>query len=379
MERNVVENQQHYQDVCNVMVKKSLSNKLMSLKEAVKQYVPSGCSVGIANFLSSGPYAIVHEILRQGVKDLTLYSTSTICEQDMLVAGGCVKKIATAYSHRFSVSRRGTAIERAIRKKEIEYEEFSNYAISQMFQAGAMGLDFMPMLPAIGVTDIFNKRTWMGENKMKWITSPFNNKKNYVAVPAINPDVAIVHAMRADKNGNVQYWGTMGAVRDICLSAKTVIATVEEIVDSSVVTMSPHNTILPGFRVDAVVECPWGAHPVECLGYYGLDYGWLAQFFLEQMSSLGMKKYLKKWVYDLPDHESYVEMLVQEYGQDSLDRLKARSLPGAPANYGSPLKSMWCEQGDTYSPWLNHTKEGYINYMKENLKMYPMQKKEGAN
>ena len=157
------------------MVKKSLEPKLMSLKDAVAKFIPSGCSLGIANFLSSGPYAIIHEMIRQQVHDLTVYSTSTICEQDLLVAGGCAKRLATAYSHRFSTSRRGTAVERAVRKKEIEYEEFSNYAISQMFQAGAMGLDFMPMLPHIGYTDIFNKRTWMGENKMKWIDSPFSD------------------------------------------------------------------------------------------------------------------------------------------------------------------------------------------------------------
>lgn len=346
------------------------------MKDAVQKFIPTGCSLAIANFLSSGPYGIIHEILRQEIKDLDLYSTSTICEQDILVAGGCVKRIATAYSHRFSVSRRGTAIERAIRKKEIEYEEFSNYAMAQMFQAGAMGLDFMPMLPGIGVTDIFNKRTWMGENKMKWIDSPFSNKK-YVAVPAINPDVAIVHAQRADAQGNVQYWGTMSAVRDIALSAKKVIVSVEEIVEPDVIRLSPHNTILPGFRVDAVVECPLGAHPVECLGYYGLDYGWLAQFFLEQMSPMGMKKYLKKWIYDVPDHQAYVEALVQEYGQESLDRLKARSLPGTPADYGSPMKNMWCENDGNYSPWLNKTREEYIEYMKNDLKTYAIDKKEG--
>jgi glutaconate CoA-transferase subunit A len=348
----------------------------MNMKEAVQKFVKSDSSLAIANFLSMGPYAIIHEIIRQGIKNLTLYSTSTICEQDLLVAGGCVKRIATAYSHRFSVARRGTAIERALRKKEIEYEEFSNYAISQMFQAGAMGLEFMPMLPAIGTTDIFNKRTWMGENKMKWIESPFSGKK-FVAVPAINPDVAIVHAQRADKYGNVQYWGTMSCVRDICLSAKHVIVSVEEIVDHSVIQMSPHNTILPHFRVDAIVEAPWGAHPVECLGYYALDYGALANFFLDQMSQISIKKYLKKWVYDVPDRDAYVELLVEEYGQDSLSRLKARSLPGAPVNYGSPMKTMW-DQNDQYSSWLNMTKEDFINYIKKELKPNIIPDEEGG-
>jgi glutaconate CoA-transferase subunit A len=347
-------------------------SKVMSLKEAVSQNIQSGCSIGIANFLSSGPYAIIHEIIRQGIKDLTVYSTSTIAEQDMLVAGGCVKRIATAYSHRFSTARNGTAVERAIRKKEIEYEEFSNYAISQMFQAGAMGLPFMPMLPAIGVTDIFNKRTWMGENKMKWIDCPFTGKK-MVAVPAINPDVAILHAQRADKYGNIQYYGTMSCVRDIALASKRIIVTVEEIVETDVIKLSPFNTIIPGFRVNAVVECPLGAHPVEVLGYYGLDYGWLAQFFLDQMSKISLKKFIQKWILDVPDHESYVELLIEEYGQDSIDRLKARMMPSSPVNMGTPGKSMWCERDGQYTPWIGKTKEEYIEYMKEKLKMYKME------
>lgn len=351
---------------------KNTANKVMDMAEAVERFVPSGCSLGIANFLSSGPYAILHEIVRQEKRDLTVYSTSTMCEQDLLVAGGCVSRIATAYSHRFSVARNGTAIERAVRKGELEYEEFSNYAIAQMFQAGAMGLSFMPMLPAIGTTDVFNKRAWMGDNKMKWIDCPFTGKK-YVAVPALNPDVAVVHAQRADKYGNLQYWGTKSTVRDICLSAtKHVVASVEEVVEPEVIRQSPHSTILPGFRVDAVVECPWGAHPTELLGYYGLDYGFLAQFFLDQMSKFAMKKWMKKWIYSLPNREAYLEEIVNEYGQATLHRLKARHLPSATIDYGSPMRNMWCEEGGTFSPWIGLYKDEYVAFMKEKLEMYEM-------
>ena len=161
------------------------------------------------------------------------------------------------------------------------------------------------------------------------------------------------------------------------LSAKHIIVSVEEIVDHSVIQMSPHNTILPHFRVDAIVEAPWGAHPVECLGYYALDYGALANFFLDQMSQISIKKYLKKWVYDVPDRDAYVELLVEEYGQDSLSRLKARSLPGAPVNYGSPMKTMW-DQNDQYSSWLNMTKEDFINYIKKELKPNIIPDEEGG-
>jgi glutaconate CoA-transferase subunit A len=353
-------------------------SKIMKLDEMVREYVPSGSSVAIANFLHSAANDIVMEIIRQHITDLTIYNCSTLWEQDILVAGHCVKRIATAYSHRFSVSRNGTAIERAIRKKEIEYEEFTNYAMATMFQAGAMGLDFLPMLPAIGLTDFMTKTTWMGENKLKWIESPFTGKK-YVAIPAVNPDVAIIHCQRGDKFGNLQYWGTMSAVRDSALAGKKIIATVEEIVDSSVIKTSPHNTIVPGFRVEAIAEVPWGSHPCDLVGCYALDYGFLAQFYLDQMSVTATKKFLQKWIYDIPDHAGYVEKLIDEFGQESLDRLKARFLPGAPANYGSTMKNMWCEKDGCYSPWIGLSKDEYLNYMKENLQMYKMEDKEGEN
>ena len=354
-----------------ILGKKGCDSKFMSMEEAVRTYVKSGSSLGLGNFLTCGPFDIVHEILRQHVTDLTVYSTSTVSELDLLVGGGCVKRVATAYSHRFGTSRNGTAVERAIRKHEIEYEDYTNYAIAAMFQAGAMGLSFMPILPAVGSTDIFNVRTWMGEDKMKWMDCPFTGKK-YVAVPAINPDVVILHAQRADTLGNVQYWGTMSVVRDVAMSAKHVVVSVEEIVPPEMVKLSPHNTILPSFRVDAIVECPLGGHPLELVGYYGLDYPFEAQYFLDLQSGRQFGKFLEEWVYDVKDRAEYIEHYVDKYGQDALNRLRVRHLYGAPVDYGSPQRGYW-EDGN-YSSWIDMTKEQFLKFMEEKVPL--VEKKE---
>jgi glutaconate CoA-transferase subunit A len=342
-------------------------NKFMTMTEAVRKFVPSGCSLALGNFLTCGSYGIVHEILRQHVTDLTVYSTSTVGELDLLVGGGCVKRVATAYSHRFGTTHNGSAVERAIRKKQIEYEDYSNYSIAAMFQAGAMGLSFMPILPAIGTTDIFNKRTWMGEDKMKWMDCPFTGKK-WIVVPAINPDVTIIHAQRADTEGNVQYWGTMSVVRDFAMAAKHVIVSVEEIVPKEIVTLSPHNTILPGFRVDAIVECPWGGHPQELLGFYGLDYPFEAQYFLDAQSQHQYKRWLEEWVYSVRDRSEYLEKYIELNGQDALDKLRARHLYSAPVDYGSPQKGYW-EDGFN-SRVLGMNKDEFIKFLDEHLEMY---------
>jgi hypothetical protein len=94
------------------------------------------------------------------------------------------------------------------------------------------------------------------------------------------------------------------------------------------------------------------------------------------MSAVNFKKFIKKWMLDLPDHTAYVEEIIQEYGQEQLDRLKARFLPGAPVNYGGTGKNMWSEREESYSPWLNLTRDEYLKFMKDNLELFPIENKE---
>ncbi|MEM2959653.1 MAG: CoA-transferase, partial [Candidatus Jordarchaeaceae archaeon] len=179
------------------MIEAEVSGKLMSASEAVKKFVSDGEQVCIANFLQSSPFALIHEIIRQKKRGLTLWSTSLIDEADLLIAGGCLRRIVTAFSFRLGGANYGTEFERAIKEKRVEVEDYSNYSILAMLMAGAMGQTFMQVPIGLKYTDIFRRRSFMGENKFKEVECPFTGKK-VLLVPAANPDVAIVHVQRVD-------------------------------------------------------------------------------------------------------------------------------------------------------------------------------------
>ncbi|MBD3197565.1 MAG: hypothetical protein GF317_21100, partial [Candidatus Lokiarchaeota archaeon] len=221
--------------------------KLMSLDKAVAEFVHDGDMLALSNFLHCNPYAIIHEIIRQKVKNLTVVMCSAIEEIDLLLSGDCVSKIITSYYHRAGGRRYKRELDRALFEKKIEYEDYSNFTMCSMFMAGALGYEFLPVLKSVKESDIYNKRTFCSENKMKTISGPFTGKET-VVVPALNPDVAIVHVQRADKYGNAQLWGSEGTIKWTALSGKNIIVTCEEIVDHEKIKRSPFLTVIPSFR-----------------------------------------------------------------------------------------------------------------------------------
>jgi len=331
-------------------------SKVMSAREAVERFIPDGCSLSIANFLHSTPYALIYEIIRQRKKDLVIWSQSGLIELDLLIAGGCVRKIITAYNYRVGGEWASTEFERALKEGRIEVEDLSNFTVLAMLWAGALGYSFIPVLSGIKETDIFKIRTILGEDKFKIIKCPFTGKDT-VVVAGVNPDVAIFHCQRADEYGNAQYWGSIGNSKWATLACKRIIVSCEEIVDHDVIKYSPHHTLIPGFRVDAVVEEPWGAHPSDLLGYYNADVPFLGQFFFQNNTAEGIQQFLKEWIYDLADRKEYIEHYIERFGADQLFRLKARTHPSYPADYGSSTVMPWDETG--YSEALDITREEF--------------------
>ena len=320
------------------------NSKVMTAREAVERFIPDGASISIANFLHSTPYALVFEIIRQRKKELEVWSQSGLIELDLLVAGGCVRRIITAYSYRIGGEWASTALERALKAGEVELEDLSNFTVLAMLWAGALGYSFIPVLWGIENTDIFKIRSVLGENKFKIIKCPFTGKDTLV-VPGVNPEVAIFHCQRADIYGNAQYWGSTGNSKWAALACKRIIVSCEEIVDHEIIQYSPHHTLIPGFRVDAVVEEPWGAHPSDLLGCYNADVPFLGQFFLQNNTAEGIEAFLKEWVYELPDRKAYIAHYIERFGMETLLRLKARSHPSYPADYGSSRSMPWDEKG----------------------------------
>jgi glutaconate CoA-transferase subunit A len=317
-------------------------NKIMTVKEAVGKFVRDGDHLVIGNYTVGTCMDMVFEVIRQGKRGLTLYSQSGIMDVECLIAGGCVDRLLTTYCMRAGGKNGGSALERALKAGTIQMEDYTNFQYNAMLLAGMHGMDFIQVLEATIVTDLFKKRSFMGENKYRVIKSPYTGK-NILTVPALNPDVCIVHVQRADEYGNAQYWGAMGSVAAAALSSKRIIVSCEEIVDHSVIQASPHFTIIPAFRVDALIEIPWNAHPTEVLGCYNRDAAMGAMFSRADATENGIKAWLDEWCFGCKDRAAYIEHYISKFGLEPLNSIRAKPFYSAPANYGSAYTSPWDE------------------------------------
>ncbi len=317
-------------------------DKRMTAREAVERFVSDGDSLVIANCLYSTPYALLHEIIRQGKKNLTVFQQGGIDELDQLILGGCVKTLAMAYNFRVAGERIQTVLERALRRGELEIEDYSNYTLLTMLQAGAMGYPFLPVMSGIRETDVYRvERAFKGQ-KFGEVTCPFTGEK-VVVVKGRNPDVAVLHVQRADKFGNAQLWGAMINSKWACLASHRVIVSCEQVVDEETILRSPHLTVVPGFRVCAVVEEPWGAHPSELLGFYDYDMAFRSLFFMQTMSEEGARAWMEEWVYGVADRREYLQHYVERFGLRFLQELRAKPYTSIPADYGATGRGAWDE------------------------------------
>lgn len=341
--------------------------KLMSAQEAIAEFVHDNDVLVIGNYTLGMACGLVNEIVRQKKRGLTHCSQSGHVIDEVLVAGGCVDRLITAFVISVSSSEGGSAVGRAWKQGKLQIEDYTNYNYNARLMAGMHGFRFMPVFEGIIHTDLFNKRGFMGEDKYKVIKCPFTGKDT-VLVPALNPDVCVIHVQRADKYGNAQYWGAMGSVQAAALASKRIIVSCEEVVEHDVIKASPNFTIIPAFRVDAVVEMPWGAHPSDVLGYYNRDRVSLAIFMEALKTEAGTAAWLDEWIYSRRDHNDYMQHVIERFGLDSLQNLKARAFYSAPANYGSAYTSVWDEQGRERT--IGITLEELEQFMKDKGVLY---------
>ena len=334
----------------------------MSAKQAVERFVKDGDELIIGNYTVGTCTEIVYEICRQEKKNFTLYSQSGILDVDVLVNAGCVDRLISTYVMRSGGKDGGGAVERGLQDGTLEIEDYTNFNYNARLMAGMHGFTFIPVLEGVMATDLFKKRSFMGEDKYRVIECPYTGKK-LLTVPAANPDVCILHVQRADKFGNAQYWGSMGSVAAAALASKKIIVSCEEIVDHDIIQSSPHLTIIPAFRVGAVVEVPWGAHPTEVLGYYNMDRFFYSVFREANKTAKGAAEWMDEWVYGCRDHNDYLNHYIEIFGLERLNTIKARAFYSAPANYGSAFTSTWDEQSKERT--MGVTLEELEQFMKE--------------
>ena len=297
-------------------------SKLISLQDAISKYVNDGDIVYAAGFTHLIPFAAGHEIIRQAKKNLTLARATPDLIYDQLVAAGCASKVIFSYMGNPGVGSL-RIVRTAIEKGELEWEEYSHFGMITRLQAGASGLPFLPMNQT-AATDLERVNPLI-----KRVIDPYSGQE-VITVPALNPDVAIVHVQRCDQHGNAHLWGIVGEQKEVAFAAKKVILTAEEIVDESVIRSDPNRTIIPGFIVSAVCHVPHAAHPSYAQGYYDRDNQFYMNWDKISESPELTKQYLQEWVFGVKDRDEYWQKL----GAEKQTQLKIEPRLSATVDYG---------------------------------------------
>ncbi|ROO58772.1 glutaconate CoA-transferase subunit A [Micromonospora sp. Llam0] len=248
--------------------------EISSLADAVADLVHDGDSVALEGFTHLIPTAAGQEIIRQGRRDLTLIRMTPDVVYDQLIGAGCAKKLIFSWAGNpgvGSLHRFRDAVQRGW-PRPLEIEEHSHAGMANRYVAGAAGLPFAVLRGYVG-TDLVDRTPTIAP-----ISCPFTGEV-LTAVPALNPDVGIVHAQRADRHGNVQIWGITGVHKEVVLASARSLVTVEEIADE--LTPRPGAVVLPGWAVTRVAEVPGGAHPS-----YAMDYSDRANDYYQQWDEI---------------------------------------------------------------------------------------------
>jgi glutaconate CoA-transferase, subunit A len=280
-----------------------VNTKLVPLSEAVADHVSDGDTVFVGGFGQCIPFAIGHEIVRRQRRDLVLCRSGADIFFDILIAAGCVGKVITGYIGNPGVGL-AHAFRRAAEAGDIEVEDWTNFSMILRFHAAALGIPFIPAATLL-TGDI------PAAIDVRPVTCPYSGER-LMAVPALKPDVAILHAQFADEEGNLQLFGLPGDSLEGAMASQRIIATVEEILPRDSIRKRPDRTVVPGFRVAAVSHVPWGAHPSYVDGFYGRDdEAYIAWDGLARDAGK-LAAWIDSEIRDVPDFAGYVARLDSE-------------------------------------------------------------------
>ncbi|MEA3338673.1 MAG: CoA-transferase [Chloroflexota bacterium] len=303
-----------------------MADKLTSMHDAIAAHVHDGDTVAIEGFTACICFAAGHEIMRQGRCDLTLCRMTPDLIYDQMIAAGCVHKMIFSYLGNPGVGSLH-CVRRAVEKgipRSIELEEYSHFGMVGRYLAGAYRLPFFPLRSYTG-SDLPKVNP-----RIRSVDSPYRDE-SIAVVPPLNPDVTIVHAQRADRQGNTQLWGLLGVQKEAAFAAERVIVVVEEIVAEAVISSDPNRTIIPGLIVDAVVYEPYGTHPSYVQGYHDRDNEFYLRWDKISRDEAATQKWIEEWVYGVQNRAEYVEKM----GPETWERLAPGEALAAPVNYGA--------------------------------------------
>jgi glutaconate CoA-transferase subunit A len=300
----------------------------MSMRDAIAQHVPDGSSVALGLALEALiPFAAGHELIRQNKRDLTLIGPISDILFDQLIGAGCVKTVVAAWVGNVSAGlgynyRRAT--ENGVPNK-IRIEDHSNFSMALSLLGGALGAPFIPARTLLG-SDILKTNP-----NLRAATSPLDGEQ-VLLVPAIVPDVAILHVQRADETGGNHCWGNLGVSEEGGLAATKVIVVAEEIVSADVIKSDPNRVLAPAHRVTAVVHEPGGAHPSPVQGYYGRDTDFYHEYHEQSKTAEAFDHWRQRWIGSIGSRAVYLKLLGNERWRALA--VKDKKL-AAPANFSA--------------------------------------------
>jgi glutaconate CoA-transferase subunit A len=309
-----------------------MMDKVMPLATAIDRFVENGSHISIGGFtVNRNPMAGVYEIIRQRKRNLHVYAHSNGQGVDELIGGGCIKRLEIAYGGNGRFAPTCFRFRKAVESGDLLVEDYSNYQMTLRFTAGAMGVPFLPTRTGLG-SDIvthwgFDRKLRSAESrlpdhKLIAMDNPFGSwaeTQKVVLVPAINPDVTLIHAQRADGQGTVRIQGLPFADVEQAKASRRVIVTCEEVVPTEVMRSEPGANQLPPFCVDAVVAVPFGAYPTACYGCYDYDPDYLNAYGRLAQDEERYQDYLKRMIHGTMDHAGFLSLQPPH----TLDRIKA--------------------------------------------------------
>jgi glutaconate CoA-transferase subunit A len=307
-------------------------SKVVELHEAVAGFLRDGCHLTIGGFtVNRNPMAAVHEIIRQEVRDIHLYAHSNGQGVDELIGGGCVSRIEIAYGANGRFAPTCVRFRKAVEEGSIRCEDYTNYQMVLRFLAGAMGVPFLPARTSLG-TDIVRKQGFdpelrksesrIPDRKVALMDNPFGewgDVSEVALVPAVYPDVTVLHVQRADERGNCLIQGLSFADVEQAKSAADVVVTCEELVTERELRGDPDRVDLPFLHVSAVSQVPFGAYPTACYGYYDYDPGYLREYLRDARDEERYRENRQRQVYGLGSHAELLELV----GSERLESIRA--------------------------------------------------------
>jgi acyl CoA:acetate/3-ketoacid CoA transferase alpha subunit len=288
---------------------RQFADKTISEAEAVSRLVADGdyVSFDFSSF-TRGPLSLIREIIRQRRRDLWYCAKFTLMESTLLVAAGACSRIDVGFMGL------GDTLNRAVEEGRVKVTEWTNGTLTLRHQAGAMGVPFLPTR-ALLASDTLK------HSGARVIEDPYSGKP-VALVPAVNPDVGLIHAHQADIYGNARCFGPGVSPLETAMASRKVIVSAEEIIDPEDVRKDPSKTTIPYYMVDAVVHAPFGAYPGGVQGLYEMDFEHFGEYNRLERDGK-MSEYLERYVGSVASH---VEMLERRVGLERLHDLKRRAV-----------------------------------------------------